>query len=77
MTINGEVKPFSEIVRSGPSERPEVYEIEQILTHDGSHTHLFLFVRNGVGYVVNIKAHAGATESELAELAAVRKSIGP
>jgi hypothetical protein len=76
MTIGGETKPFSEIHEAGPTDREGVYEIVQTLTHDGSRTRNIHFVRDGIGYVVSLKAAAEASADELAELDAVRRSMG-
>lgn len=74
--INGETKPFTDILHAGSSARSGVYEIEHVPTYDGSRVRLLLFARNGIGYAVNLKAVAGASEAEMAELAAVRQSMG-
>ncbi|MEX1203666.1 MAG: hypothetical protein WEB85_00305, partial [Dongiaceae bacterium] len=76
MTIGGETKPFSEIHEAGPTDREGVYEIVHTLTHDGNRARNIHFVRNGIGYIVSLKAAADASADELAELDAVRRSMG-
>jgi hypothetical protein len=74
--VGGATMAMGKIIRSGPTANPEIYEIVQQLTQDGSRAHLLLFVRNGTGYVANFKAKPDATAEEVAELDAVRRSMG-
>ena len=49
LTINGKTAPFTAIRHAGKTDKPDVYEIAHTLAHDGSRSHLLIFVRNDTG----------------------------
>ena len=52
------------------------YELRNVLTADHARVQQLYFLRDAIGYVVTLNAVADASEQELAELAAARRSMG-
>ncbi|MFZ5792697.1 MAG: hypothetical protein ACOY3L_18555 [Pseudomonadota bacterium] len=76
ITVDGSTKPFTDVIRAGRVGDSDLYEVEHVMTNGHARSHQFYFLRNGIAYIVTLKAEADASDDELAELDAVRKSMG-
>jgi hypothetical protein len=65
-----------QLLSSGPTSAPGVYEMQFIITASKMRARLLYFLRNGTPYVVIFSWAADPTPTELAELDSVRRAMG-
>lgn len=75
LTIGDQTRPAFEILRTGETQQPGVYQIRFTRIDNGMRGHQLFFVRDGLGYTVTRNASADASTEEIADLEQIRQSM--